>query len=403
MIARLKSTPLVISLGLAAALITLLAFLAVVLTSEAKQRPFKPEAYFPGLEAKINQATRIHIQSKDAVVDLAFAPETGWTVPSKDGYRAHYEQVQHLALALTDLQRFERKTKDPKWQKRLLLTDPKDKGEATLVQLFDARGTPMAQTLIGLNADVDNAGDKALVYVRAPGDNQVWLARGEGVSTLSANPDDWLDKEIIDLPKDMVVRVDVQPEGGARFAIIHAKPEEKSFVVEGQTGLKLKAASIEALADGLAGLRLRDVARQDRITYTATSPSATYRTTDGLVIRADIAKLGQDYWARLTPTTGEGASDRAKAQVESLKRRLSPWVYQIERWKGDQMVGPLTGLQDLPPEQVPPVPGDVNKLGATPATVAPSTDNPSPPAAHQSNQKKTVTTPNKAKPAKPHH
>src|SRR5262249_10586469 len=282
-------------LAIAAVASVLLAVLAVNLTRQTAEHPFKPEPYFAGLDKSVAQVARIHIQSKDQATDLTYAPETNWVVASKDGYRARYDAIQRLLLALGDLERFKRKTQEPKGQQHLLLTDPRQKGEGTVLQLSDAKGGKIAEILIGLNADVDNASDKAQVFVRAPGDNQVWLARGEGVSTISANPDEWLEKSIIDLGKSQIARVDVKPEGGVPFAIVPAKPGDATFVVEGQPNLKLKQSSVDALADGLAGLQLRDVARQDRISFTDTSPSATFRTADGLVIRIDVAKLGEDY------------------------------------------------------------------------------------------------------------
>src|SRR5262249_47285211 len=153
---------------------------------------------------------------------------------------------------------------------------------------------------------------------------------------------------------------DVRPESGAPYAIVHPKAGDASFVLEGQPNFKAKASSIDALADGLGGLQLRDVARQDRITFTETSPTATYRTSDGLLVRIDVAKLGEDYWTRLAASAGDGADAKAKEEAESLQRRLAPWVFEIERWKGEQIVGPMSALEDKPPEQVPPKPGDAN-------------------------------------------
>ncbi|MFO1187748.1 MAG: DUF4340 domain-containing protein [Alphaproteobacteria bacterium] len=223
-------------LGIAAAGLTLLAVASAFLTRSGGPGAFKPEPYFPGLADRLSNAARIHIQSKDQTVDLTFAKETGWVVAQKDGYHARYDEIQRLFLALADLRRFERKTKDAKWQKRLLLSDPREKGEGTLLQVMDGAGKPIAELLIGLNADVDNVEGEAALYVRAPKDDQVWLARGERISTLSANADEWIEKRIIDLPRALVVRVDVKPETGAPFAIAKAKPDDKAFVLEERGG-----------------------------------------------------------------------------------------------------------------------------------------------------------------------
>jgi hypothetical protein len=378
-------------LGAAAILTAGLAFLAVHFTQDARTRPFTPEPYFPQLETKISRLTRIEIQTKDKSAVLAFAPDTGWTVPTKDGYRARFDEIQRLVLALVDLQRFERKTKEPKWQKRLLLINPHDKGAATLVRLLDATGGVIAALLIGLNADVDNVDDKAVVYVRAPGDNQVWLARGAGISALSANSDDWLDKRIIDVPKERLSRIDVKPADAPPYALIKEKTTDTAFVVEGASAVELMEASVNGLTDGLADLRLRDVARLDRITFTEMSPAATFRTTDGLMVRVEIAKLGEDYWVRLTPSLGEAASAKAIAEADSLKRLLTPWVFEIERFKGTGLTASLVSLREGAPATEP---------GATPENPAPTAPSPAPapaapapehPTTDQSTSKAPVT------------
>lgn len=374
-------------LGIAAAVLSVLALASVLLTRGGGTAAFKPEPYFPGLADKLANAARIHIQTKDATVDLSFAKETGWVVAQKDGYHARYDEVQRLFQALVDLQRFERKTKEAKWQKRLLLTDPREKGEGTLLQVMDAGSKPIAELLIGLNADVDNVDGAAAPYVRAPKDDQVWLARGEMISTLSANADEWIEKRIIDLPRALVVRVEMKPESGASFAISKAKPGDKEFVLEGAPGAKTKPSALDNLADALADLRLRDVARQDRVTFTETSPAATFKTGEGLLIRADSVKLGEDFWVRLTPSAAPDATDKGKAQADALTRLLGPWVYEIDRWKGELLTSSEGSLLDTPPEQKAPGADASNPPGASLPPKSPAakpsretTKKPAPPA-----------------------
>lgn len=387
----------VLVLGIAAAFLSALAVLSVLLTREAGPGAFRSEPYFPGLAEKLGNAARIHIQSKDQTLDLTYTKGIGWVIAQKDVYRARYDEVQRLFLALSDLQRFDRKTKDAKWHKRLLLTDPREKGEGTLVQVLDDKGKAIAELIVGLNADVDNVAGAAAPYVRAPGDDQVWLARGEMISTLSANADEWVDKLIIDLPKASVVRVAVKPETGPPFAILRLKPDDKTFVLDGAPGAKTKPASLDNLADALADLRLRDVAGVDRVTFTETSPSATFKTSEGLLVRADVAKLGEDFWVRLSASAAPDASEKGKTQAQSLQRLLAPWVYEIERWKGEILASPLAALMDAPPEQPAPKPAEANAPGAVKAPLADKTQKP--PA--QETTKKPAPPANKAKGGKP--
>ncbi len=126
--------------GIAAAVSVVLAILSVILTSQTAERPFKPEPYFAASTSGSRRSRAFTFSPRIKRRDLAYAPETNWIVPSKDGYRARYDTIQRLLLAFTDLERFERKTKEPKWQQRLLLTDPRQKGDASYVRAHRCQG-----------------------------------------------------------------------------------------------------------------------------------------------------------------------------------------------------------------------------------------------------------------------
>ncbi len=311
-------------LALAAVALTLIAIVSVIITRAPTRTAFKPEPYFPSLGAEAQQIKRIHIQDKTGKTDLSYAKETGWVVTDKDGYKARTDKIQALIQNLRELQRFEKRTSDPKWQKHLLLTDPRKKdGEATLVQLFDAQGKALAELLIGVNADVDQAGGKAQMFVRKPGDNQVWLARGSGLSPLSADGGNWLDTSIINVPKSRIARAEMAPEGAPAYALIHAKPDDENFAIENMpAGMKIKTDyTVNNVGTFLSTLNLRDVASADRITFTADTTSANFFTFNGLKIRVETTKLGKDTWIRLISSTTDKADDQAKKEAADLSRR----------------------------------------------------------------------------------
>ena len=337
----------VIVLAALAGALTAMAIVGVITTRQPTAQVFKPQPYFPNLATRIADVRHIHIQDKSHAAELTYAPETGWVVSDKDGYHARYDKIQQLFRSLIELERFDKKTANAKWHKRLLLTDPRQKGgEATLVQLLGASDKPIAEILIGLNADVDAASGKQQIYVRAPGNDQVWLARGEGLSDLLGDGGDWLDTTIIDVPKNRIARGDIAPQGAPPYAVVHASPDAENFAVESMpAGMKLKAeTSANGVGTLLSDLGLRDVASADRITFAPNAPSATYQTFNGLKIRVEATKLGNDTWVRLIPSATDKADAQAKAEASDLTRRLTPWVFQIESWKASQMDTKLDSL-----------------------------------------------------------
>jgi hypothetical protein len=338
-----------IALSAVAVVLVIAATIAVFATRAPSPEAFKPQPYFPKLESEAGQIRHILIEDKSGSAALAFEPKTGWVATDNDGYPARYDKIQKLIQSLVDLTRYEKKTDLAEWQKRLLLTDPRKKGEATLVALSDKAGKPLAQILLGSNADVDAADGKQLIFVRAPGDNQVWLVRGEGLSSLSSDSQNWLDRTIIDLPKVRIASVHVEPAKAPAYTAVRKTPDADNFTVKDlPAGRQLKVeTSANGIGTALSDLGFRDVARAKRIDFSKAKPtSITYETWDGLKVHLDTIKLGNDTWARVAVTTTDKAKPAIVKEAADYQKKLSPWVYELESWKGQQLDTTLASITE---------------------------------------------------------
>jgi hypothetical protein len=177
------------------------------------------------------------------------------------------------------------------------------------------------------------------------------------------------------VPKSRIARVDVAVQGAPPYAVVHAKPDEDNFSIENMpAGMKLKT---ETGANGagtfLGGLALRDVASADRLTFTPDTTSATFLTFNGLKIRVETTKLGNDTWVRLIPATTDKADDQAKAEAADLARRLAPWVFEIETWKAsrletklEQIIESVNAPKTTPAAEIMPPPAPSSPTAPTP-------------------------------------
>src|SRR4029077_9096715 len=111
---------------------------------------------------------------------------------------------------LADLTLIEPKTERPELFARLDLDDPAN-GKSTEIRLNDAPAETIAEWIVGRRrTDRLGTGNDA-VYVRKPGADRAWLARGS--VDVSGEPVDWLDRRILDIPAARIASVKFTGDG----------------------------------------------------------------------------------------------------------------------------------------------------------------------------------------------
>ena len=85
-------------------------------TSEAAETESGP--LFPGLRDRINDVARIEVANKDGA--FAVAREDGqWGIPDKGGFPVDFTKVKEVVLAVSKLDKVEKKTRNPELYERL--------------------------------------------------------------------------------------------------------------------------------------------------------------------------------------------------------------------------------------------------------------------------------------------
>lgn len=377
------------------AVLTVAAVVAVIWT-----RPAPPpgtvnrQLLAPDLEPQINQVKRLHVikAGNETVADLR-RTEHGWVVANKADYPADLGRVRETLLTLASARVVEAKTDNPKNYERLGVQDVSD-AKATGVRLdLDGLAAPLS-LVIGNPASGGSVG----FYARRTDAVQSVLASGS--LTVAREPQQWLERLILDIPANRLQAVVIRQPGGETLTVEKAKREQSDFTVAGgvPTGRQLSAPSAaNPLGSVLASLRLEDVLLAATFKPGVAQPvEAEYRTFDGLRVLARAFEQEDRRYVQFTvsfdeaqarrfpppelagkpanggqPPTDRDAAVREEAQ--RLATRLQPWVYVVPAFKYDNLTRRLEDLlQPLKPQADkggPPSPSvTAGQAGTLPAT-----------------------------------
>jgi hypothetical protein len=351
---------------MAVAALSVVAAVAVSFTGGATAvDPLVGKSVLPQVREKSDSVAKVAIKRVSGTTTFV-RQGSGWTVLEKSNYPADAAKVRKMLLGLAEITYVEPKTAEPSLYKRLNVEDPSaDKSQSALVEIYDAQGAALGSVIAGRRRIDELGGGTDGVYIRLPNAARSWLAKG----TLDIDSDiaQWLDRRIVDINEKRTKTAVLQQADGATLAIGRDKPEDKFAVKELPAGRKLKSdTSAVEPATALQAFDLIDVKTVGEASFPKDGlDTATYTTFDGLTIKAELAKVGETDWMRLSATAS--GDDKVKAEADALNQRWSPWVYGIAPYKATAIRTKIADL--LEPPTVPPA-------GAQSTPVAPAPKKP---------------------------
>lgn len=319
------------------------------------------EPLFEGLVDRLNDVSIIEVTAAGETTTVRHGP-AGWIVEQRDGYPADPEKIRALALGIAQLHLIEPRTDREERLPRLELGDPADAdARARLVRLENEEGEVLASIVVGKTSYGLYGPGRGGAYVRRAGEHQAWLA--DRTLPIPDGPLAWLDRRIVDLPRDRLAEIElVRPDGQHLAFSRSADGTSEALHLEGvPEGREEDPEKIERLASVLDKLDLQDVRRADGLDFPEDGPEARYRTVEGLVVEVDLLKEqdGEEaiYWARLTPSAGEPVADAMAEpedggdaaageagdreplaeRVDALAHRLDGWAFKISRYLGERL------------------------------------------------------------------
>lgn len=319
--------------------------------------PSDRERVFPGLVAKVNEVAHISITSNKAKFTVTRI-KNGWGLVEKGNYPVKFEKVKGTIIGLAELKLLESKTSDKSRYERLEVEDPGSvKAKSRRVVLKSADDKVLASAIIGKrNPSLFGSGGGG-TYLRKNDEARSWLAEGE--VDIGAEPNDWLDRMIVDVSESDVKRVSIRQPEGARISIHRADKDQKDFTVDDvPAGRKVDSSEANGLAGGLWRLSLEDVKPASQFKFPKKFHVARYATFDGLTVTVEIAMVKDVAWGRFRasaepagdPGDDATAAKKVRKKAAEITARAKGWVYELSAGEGERLTTEMKTILEKPKE-----------------------------------------------------
>ena len=271
--------------------------------------PGEGELVFPDLLSRVDEVRRIRAVSGGDTFTLVHDGER-WTMPERDGYRAVPDKIHKLVVGAAGLERREPKTSDPARYSRLGLDDPAEAGSGSIRFTFeDDAAHALADFIVGNRESSRIDLSRSEFYLREPEDPQSWLV--EGKLSVSRDPVEWLEREVVRIEEARVHAVRVRQADGGRLDVSRTRPDDEDFILDNAPpGHVIDSRwRINDVGRGLANLRFQDVRRAPDEAGGEPGFSAELLTFDGLRVRVRTRREDDGSWLRIHAAFDEGAVD----------------------------------------------------------------------------------------------
>tara|TARA_R110000787_G_scaffold63679_6_gene143549 strand:- start:9239 stop:10279 length:1041 start_codon:yes stop_codon:yes gene_type:complete len=308
-----------------------------------QETDFQGQRVFPDLVETAKDVTTMTVTQSGTVMTFE-KNDAGWTLKQSGNYQVHDNLVSKVVFGLANMELLDTKTAMPSRFKDLQLSDPSDaESKAQQVKLTDANGSVIADLIVGRANYFLPETTTGGMYIRRPGEDQTWLARG--LVDIGVEPRDWLIREIIDIKPEQVARVDVVFPDGTQQAVVPAPDATGGFAYDNMPdGFKLKSPyAPRNVAAVLGSFVLNNVTPSADINLDpALAYVATFKTTDGMQVVTRMWEKDGQHYLRIQ---AEAAPPSAAAtQAAEINARTNGWTYIIPDYQYQQISKKLTDV-----------------------------------------------------------
>jgi hypothetical protein len=296
---------------------------------------------FQNLAGRLAGAARIEVRQGGKSVAVAKRDAEAWVLPDMQDYPVRPEKVRELLVGLTELRLTERRTNDAAMLDRLGLEDPAAANStAAMLRVLDSKGDPIAELVVGRRRMRTQGGVPESVYVRRPAETQAWLA--EGRLPLDADPQLWIDRDIANIARERVLKVEATRLGEPALVLTRGEgPDGVLTVTAPAQTPPLEEGSVDEVGRAFEFLTLTEVRKEAAVPGQPLGETR-FTLTDNLAITVSGYQDGETTWVRFA-----AAGDDEAAR---LNARWRGWAYRVAEWKTKAL---LPRLQEMRKAETP--------------------------------------------------
>ncbi|MGR8948258.1 MAG: DUF4340 domain-containing protein [Gammaproteobacteria bacterium] len=309
------------------------------------------ETLYPTLIDQVNDINNILIRSADDATELKRVGDN-WVISNRDNFPAKFDAVKSTLLKIAEVTVIEKKTAVAEKYATLGVNDPTSaNGTGVRVDIHNSSNEQLVSLIIG-NERQGRALGEANYYIRRVDDAASYLASGD--LDISAQVDDWLEPNIVDIDTERVRQITITPDGEDPVIIQKAKPTDNFFTVANiPAGFKAKSrATVSSLGALLLSLRFEDVISASKVSSSTPRGTVEALTFDGLTANLERYDYQDNEYVKMsfsfdennvvaesldssekTEDADESTRQSVAEEVTALNAKTGSWLYKLPDFK----------------------------------------------------------------------
>ena len=341
------------TIGVLLVAVIVLAGLAVVILKPADKKKTESALGQTLFEAlPVGDIEQIRITGSDGKISLR-QTEKGWVVIERSGFPADFSRIAELVKKVQQLSIGRSFQATEEIQTRLSLHPPEqggglDTGKGTRVRFETAGGKTLIDLIVGTTRQgTSGTGGQ---YVMPTGGDTVYLV-DQTFKFLQAVPAEWLNKELLNIETDQVLRIDAFSADSTTplYTLSRSEPGADFELTPAPESGELERAEINRVAEALSPFRIEDVESREapltgsnrfeyklsdgrRYTLTIGEKKTVDKDTTLVLVQAGVDRVENGK----SPREEEPASPGA--QVETKEQQLARWSYLVSEWEIESLI-----------------------------------------------------------------
>lgn len=295
------------------------------------------ELIFPQFQHQLSGITDIEVARADGKFVLS-RRENAWANMGLGGFPAIPARVESALIAVAGMKYVAPKTKRSRLHHRLHVEDVTPTARSTRLTFKDGAGV-LADVIIGRPKDLPN---RQGVYVRLPGEDQVWLS--EGVYNVRHGMLKWSDRFVADLDARLMRAITVSHPSRETVSLYRDQSQDQKMKLKNlPAGAAIEHQyQIDYMAGLLQELEFIDARRANEHPNKATPAfkvAAHWNDQLALTLHTDEPMPDGTVWTRIDAQVIDNsrASEFEKHEAARIQSKFNGWVVKLPRKFTDRM------------------------------------------------------------------